>query len=98
MLTIQRRFDVEREVMTDPMRYPIGDFDITSVNPALRAAAIEAIADLPARLREAVLGLHDGQLDTSYRPGGWTVRQLVHHIADSHMNGLFRVKLALTEN
>ena len=98
MLTIHRPFDVEREVMTDPMRYPIGDFDLTAVTPALRASAIDAIAELPARLREAVRGLNDTQLDTAYRPGGWTVRQLVHHIADSHMNGFVRVKLALTEN
>jgi hypothetical protein len=85
--------------MTDILRYPIGDFDLAApVNAALRGPAIDAIAALPARLREAVRGLTDRQLDTPYRPGGWTVRQLVHHIADSHMNGVFRVKLALTEN
>ncbi len=49
-------------------------------------------------MRDAVAGLSDHQLDTPYRPGGWTVRQLVHHVADSHMNGLIRVKLALTED
>jgi hypothetical protein len=69
MLTIQCPFDVEREGMTDPMRYPIGDFDLTSVTPALRASAIDAIAELPARLREAVHELNDTQLDTPYRPG-----------------------------
>src|SRR5678816_4099633 len=97
MLTIQCPSDVEREVMTDPMRYPIGDFDLTAVTPALRASAIDAIAELPARVREAVRGLNDTQLDTAYRPGGWTVRQLVHHIADSHMNAYTRFRLALTE-
>src|SRR5436853_309485 len=103
MLTIHGSFDVERwhqdsDAMTDTLRYPIGEFDLAApVNPALRAPAIDAIAELPARLREAIRGLTDAQLDTPYRPGGWTVRQLVHHIADSHMNGFFRVKLALTE-
>lgn len=53
---------------------------------------------MPQRLREAVAGLKDEQLDTPYRPGGWTVRQTVHHVADSHMNSYLRFKLALTEN
>ena len=56
------------------------------------------MAALPARIHEAVAGLNDAQLDTPYRPGGWTVRQVVHHVADSHMNGYIRVKLALTED
>lgn len=64
----------------------------------MRAPAIEVIASLPARMRAAVSGLNDGQLDTAYRPGGWTVRQVVHHVADSHMNGFIRIKLALTED
>ena len=63
-----------------------------------RVTAIAAIADLPRWMRDAVAGLTDTQLDTPYRPDGWTVRQLVHHVADSHMNGLIRVKLALTED
>lgn len=62
-----------------------------------RAAAIEAIAATPAALRAAVAGLSDAQLDTPYRAGGWTVRQLVHHVPDSHMNAYVRIKLALTE-
>jgi len=65
---------------------------------ALRANAIRGIAALPANLRAAVDGLDDAQLDTSYRAGGWTVRQLVHHVADSHMNAYVRVRLALTED
>jgi hypothetical protein len=64
----------------------------------VRRRAIDDIAALPARMREAVAGLGDAQLDTPYRPGGWTVRQVVHHVADSHMNGFSRLKLALTED
>ena len=59
--------------------------------------AIEQIAALPVRMRDAVSGLTDAQLDTPYRPDGWTVRQVVHHVADSHMNGFTRIKLALTD-
>ena len=82
----------------DELRYPIGRFRaVMPVTSELRAAAIDAIAGLPDRMRTAVAGLTDAQLDTPYRPGGWTVRQVVHHVADSHMNGLIRVKLALTE-
>ena len=81
------------------LSYPIGRFDTSApVDPTMRAPAIDAIAQLPARIRDAVAGLSDAQLDTRYRPGGWTVRQLVHHVADSHMNGLIRTKLALTED
>ncbi len=84
---------------TIDLSYPIGRFDPSApVDPARRAPAIEAIAQLPARMREAVAGLSEERLDTRYRPGGWTVRQVVHHVADSHMNGLIRTKLALSEN
>jgi hypothetical protein len=85
-----------REV--DP-RYPVGKFKRPeTVTPHRRMAAIAALAELPAKLAEAVEGLDRRQLDTPYREGGWTVRQLVHHIADSHMNAYVRVKLALTED
>jgi uncharacterized damage-inducible protein DinB len=80
----------------DDLRYPIGRF-----NPAAagtRSEQIYTLRQLPARLREAVSGLGDAQLDTPYRDGGWTIRQLVHHIADSHANSYIRVKLALTED
>jgi uncharacterized damage-inducible protein DinB len=80
------------------LRYPIGRLERKpSLTPAERRAAIDAIASSPAQLRAAVGGLTDAQLDTPYRPGGWTVRQLVHHVADSHMNAYSRFRLALTE-
>ncbi len=82
----------------DDLRYPVGRFEpVLPATPGIRAAAIDDIAVLPARMRTAVEGLSDTRLDTTYRPGGWTVRQVVHHVADSHMNGYVRVKLALTE-
>src|SRR5580704_15293002 len=82
----------------DP-RYPIGKFALPSqVTPAGRQAAIEEIASLPAKLRAAVKGLDEAQLDTPYREGGWTVRQVVHHVPDSHVNAFVRLKLALTED
>jgi len=85
--------------MTLDLRYPVGPFEpVSTLTPDQRRAAIDAIADVPARLRAAVANLTEAQLDTPYRPGGWTVRQLVHHIADSHMNALTRFKLALTED
>ncbi len=80
---------------TDP-RYPIGKFD--PQNYADRAENIKTIAALPSALRSAVAGLNDEQLDTPYREGGWTLRQTVHHVADSHINSLCRFKLALTED
>jgi hypothetical protein len=82
----------------DELRYPVGRFTAAPEwTPAVRAAAIDDIARLPARMRAAVEGLDEQQLDVPYRPGGWTVRQVVHHVADSHMHGLMRIKLALTE-
>jgi hypothetical protein len=81
------------------LRYPIGRFKaVMPVTHELRGAAIDALEGFPGRIRDAVTDLSDAQLDTPYRPEGWTVRQVVHHVADSHMNGLIRVKLALTEN
>lgn len=81
----------------DP-RYPIGDFSLPhEITPGMRKDAIEETAALPAKLRAAVQGLSDAQLDTPYREGGWTVRQVVHHVADSHVNAYIRLRLALTE-
>ncbi len=80
------------------LRYPIGRaLRGEAFTEQQRKPAIEGIAELPKNLRAAVSGLSDQQLDTPYRPGGWTVRQLVHHVADSHMNAYVRVRLALTE-
>src|ERR1700681_1199097 len=82
----------------DP-RYPIGKYaPPQEATPALRRQAISAIAEAPAKLRAAVKGLDEKQLDTPYRDGGWTVRQVAHHVPDSHMNAYTRLKLALTEN
>lgn len=81
----------------DP-RYPIGRFSPpTDFTSAARRQLIGEIAAAPAALAESVAGLDDGQLDTPYREGGWTVRQLVHHVPDSHLNAYVRFKLALTE-
>lgn len=83
----------------DTLQYPIGRFDWKGpMTPATRRAAVQAIETLPARLADAVAGLSDEQLSTPYRPGGWTVRQVVHHIADSHLNAFTRFKLGLTED
>lgn len=80
------------------LRYPVGVFQFDGdVHPRSREERIGEIAAAPARLREAVAGLTPAQLDTPYRPGGWTVRQVVHHLPDSHLNAYTRIKLALTE-
>ncbi|PYU87029.1 MAG: putative metal-dependent hydrolase [Acidobacteria bacterium] len=81
----------------DP-RYPIGRFAMPAeAAPARRQQAIDEIAATPAKMRAAVKGLRDEHLDTPYREGGWTVRQVVHHVPDSHLNAYVRLKLALTE-
>ena len=84
--------------MTD-LRYPIGEFTWDGVmTDARRAACVARIAAAPGLLRAAVAGLNDRQLDTPYRPAGWTVRQVVHHVPDSHLNAYIRMRLALTED
>jgi uncharacterized damage-inducible protein DinB len=84
--------------MTD-LRYPIGDFQFNGkVTDNDRRHSIDIIESTPGKMRAAVKGLDDKQLDTPYRPGGWTVRQVVHHVPDSHLNAYIRFKLALTEN
>lgn len=83
----------------DDLRYPVGKFrPPAAVTPGVRAAYIETLRLLPERLRAAVGGLSEAQLNTPYRDGGWTVRQVVHHFADSHANSFIRFKLALTED
>jgi uncharacterized damage-inducible protein DinB len=84
--------------MTD-FQYPIGKFKFPEkISDQDRQAFIQQIEEAPAALWSAVTGLSDKQLDTPYREGGWTVRQVVHHLADSHMNALARFKLAMTED
>jgi uncharacterized damage-inducible protein DinB len=87
--------------MTDleTQRHPIGRFSASNPSiPRDRTAQIQILRELPDVLRAAVAGLDDAQLDTPYREGGWTVRQVVHHLADSHGNSFFRFKHALTED
>lgn len=81
------------------LRYPVGKYvRCESLTPEQRSEMIAQIAATPKNLRDAVAGLSHEQIDTPYRPGGWTVRQVVHHLPDSHMNSYMRLKLALTEN
>jgi len=83
---------------TPDLRYPVGEFRFPdSVSTEELATFIDQIEETPARMRAAISGLSDTQLDRPYRPGGWTVRQLAHHVPDSHMNSYVRVRLALTE-
>ena len=84
--------------MPDP-RYPIGKFSYTGpLSAEQKKECLDDIEQAPAKFRAAVHGLSDAQLDTPYRDGGWTVRQLAHHVPDSHMNAYIRFKLALTED
>jgi hypothetical protein len=83
----------------EDLSFPVGRFQKPqSLEPKQRRAAIDTIAEAPTKLRAAVSGLTDAQLDTPYRPDGWTVRQVVHHVPDSHLNAYARFKLALTED
>lgn len=82
----------------EDLRYPIGKFAYKGMHTAQeRKKMILQIAEIPSLLRDAATGLSEEQLDTPYRPGGWKVRQLIHHVADSHINAYTRFKLALTE-
>jgi hypothetical protein len=84
--------------MNDP-RYPIGKFNkVDTLTDAQRATCIEQVAAAPGQFRKAVTGLTPAQLDTPYRDGGWTVRQVAHHVPDSHMNAYLRFKFGLTED
>lgn len=85
--------------MTDEeLRYPIGKFKApASYTPEDLRNMTATIREFPGRLRHAIIGLTEKQLDTQYRTGGWSIRQVIHHVADSHMNSLMRFKWALTE-
>ena len=86
-------------VQESDLRYPVGKFNWDApINDSDLPMLIAAIAETPGDLREAVAGLSPDQLATRYRPGGWTVKQVVHHVPDSHMNAYTRFKLALTED
>ena len=86
--------------VTTDLRFPVGKFTrpANALTATERKTAIETIARTPAMFRAAVDGLNERQLDTPYRPDGWTVRQVVHHLPDSHMNAYIRFKLGLTED
>ena len=84
--------------MSEDLRFPVGKLARQpTIDAATRERLIDDIEQLPVHLRAALHGLGDAQLDTPYRDGGWTVRQVVHHLADSHMNGFIRMRLAMTE-
>jgi hypothetical protein len=83
----------------DDLRYPIGEFRFEApLTDEQRQTCLDTIEQTPARMRAAVAGLAEDQLDTPYRPEGWTVRQVVHHVPESHLNSYLRFKLAITEN
>ncbi|MBF4508370.1 putative metal-dependent hydrolase [Flavobacterium sp. JLP] len=83
----------------EKLKYPIGKFIApTKFTAEYIAAQIQEIATFPERLKKETLHLNDEQLDTAYRPGGWTIRQLIHHCAESHIHCFIRIKWALTEN
>jgi DinB family protein len=83
----------------DPLRYPVGPLPRTSepLSAQVRAEHLSVLEHMPRTIRELVNGLTDAQLDRPYRPGGWTIRQVVHHVPDSHMHAYIRMKLAVTE-
>ena len=89
-----------RSADLESLRFPLGRFSFpeSPVPAERRAELIDSIANTPAAVREAVLGLSDDQLDTPYREGGWSLRQVVHHLVDSHVNSYCRFKLTATEN
>lgn len=88
-----------KDAATEDFRYPVGEFRFDgNTSQQVREQRIGEIAAAPSHLRAAIDGLSPEQLDTPYRPGGWTVRQVVHHVPDSHLNAYTRFKLALTED
>src|SRR5256885_4391143 len=98
----RREFYQQEDAMTDleKLRYPVGRFERLDapLDRATRNAHVTTLEQTPARFRALVSGLSDAHLDTPYRPGGWTIRQVVHHVPDSHMNAYIRMKRAVTED
>ena len=87
------------EAQLEKLKYPIGNFQMPDeVSPEMLARFIDTIEGFPTKIRKETVHLSDPQLDTPYRPDGWTIRQVVHHCADSHCNALIRLKLGLTED
>jgi uncharacterized damage-inducible protein DinB len=84
--------------MSEDLRFPVGKFEEVTVTKELRKQFIKTIEDLPKQLRAACSDLSEEQLETQYRPDGWTIKQVVHHVADSHAQSLSRFKLGLTED
>lgn len=91
--------NLSEKVVDDTLRYPIGKFKAAQeITSAELEEYVADLAALPIQMRQAVQGLTNEQLETPYRNGGWTVKQVVHHIADSHLNSYLRFRLALTED
>lgn len=87
------------DINIENLKYPVGKFKLPSnCDDTYRATCIAALKELPAKIRLASQGMTDEQLDTPYREGGWTSRQIIHHLADSHMNSFIRFKLAINED
>lgn len=85
--------------MSEDLSFPIGKYEkVREITPEQRKQFIREIAELPNNLREMVKNMSEEQIDSPYRPAGWTVRQVVHHVGDSHLNSFIRFKLALTED
>ena len=98
-LSLRNKSQVRKESSVEDLSYPIGKFKAEpELTDARRIQFIDDIASAPAALQSAVNGLSKGQLDTPYRPAGWTVRQVAHHLPDSHINAYVRFRLAMTEN
>ncbi len=88
----------EQKAIETDLRYPVGKWETKGpFTNAQRHTMITSVGEMPAKLRAAVAGLNDNQLSTPYRPSGWTLRQVVHHVADSHMNAYVRFRLGITE-
>ncbi len=91
--------EITKAMAENDLRFPIGKFDTQpEIKPEMRGGFVKTIKDLPLMLAKAVENLDESQLETPYRDEGWTVRQTVHHVADSHLNAYIRFKLALTED